>query len=108
MLQQWAWTLCDEFCEPLEIDIKPGIHYPDESASELSDMTSLMSNLKVENTPSTSEYNAVLSMTGVSILKIYYRNLYINRYIIYTYLNSFIKFYILLSMIFINYLIIGK
>lgn len=68
MLQQWAWTLCDEFCEPLEINTKPGIHYPDASESDFSNMTDLMSNLKVKDDQSTLESNAILSMTGVSII----------------------------------------
>lgn len=66
MLQQWAWTLCDEFCEPLEVDTKPGIHYPNDSAPNLSEVTNLMSNLKVKDFQPLSESNAVLSMTGVS------------------------------------------
>lgn len=69
MLQQWAWTLCDEFCEPLGIDMQPGIHFPDKSDPNLSAITNLMSDMKVNDVQhSTFESNAVLSMTGVSII----------------------------------------
>ncbi|XP_077264402.1 protein maelstrom 2-like isoform X1 [Temnothorax americanus] len=66
VLYHWAWTLCDEFCEPFGVSTKPGTHYPSGSEPHLSDMVNSMSNLKVEHAPSTSDSNAVLSMTGVS------------------------------------------
>jgi len=67
VLQQWAWTLCDEFCEPLEINMQPGIHYPDKSKPDLFAMTNLMSNLTVNDRQSAFETTAPLSMTGVNI-----------------------------------------
>lgn len=64
-LQQWAWTLCDEFCEPLGVSMCPGIHFPDKS--DVSVLTHSVNNLKINGAgPSVPEYNSVLSMTGVS------------------------------------------
>ncbi|GAB1867689.1 HMG box domain-containing protein [Camponotus japonicus] len=64
-LQQWAWTLCDEFCKPLGVNMRPGIHYPDKS--DVSDLTHSVNNLKISDAgQSVPEYNTVLSMTGVS------------------------------------------
>jgi len=68
VLQQWAWTLCDEFCEPLEISIQPGIHCPDKSKPDLSAVTNLMTNLRVNDPQSAFEATAALSMTGVNII----------------------------------------
>ncbi|KAL0117933.1 hypothetical protein PUN28_008960 [Cardiocondyla obscurior] len=64
VLHQWAWTMCNEFSEPLGIDIKPGIHYPSKP-DPLFVVTDLMSNLQVDDAQA-SQYNGVLSMTGVS------------------------------------------
>ncbi|XP_025073315.1 protein maelstrom homolog isoform X2 [Pogonomyrmex barbatus] len=68
VLQQWAWTLCDEFCEPLGVVMQPGVHKPKKSKTDISQvMTNLMSNLKVNDThESATESKAILSMTGVS------------------------------------------
>lgn len=73
MLHQWAWTLCDEFCESLGINMQPGVHCPDKfNKSDLSAMTNLMSDLKVNDVQhSTYESNPILSMTGVSIILIH-------------------------------------
>ncbi|XP_012542235.1 protein maelstrom 2 [Monomorium pharaonis] len=69
VLHQWAWILCEEFCKPLEIDMKPGIHCPYKlQEQDFSSVTNMMNNIKVEDAPRKSkpEVNALLSMTGVS------------------------------------------
>ncbi|KYN07019.1 Protein maelstrom 2 [Cyphomyrmex costatus] len=70
VLQQWAWTLCDEFCAPLDIKIQPGVHQPDRSELDQFDnqhLMSMMSNLQVKDVhQSKSDIDGVLSMTGVS------------------------------------------
>ena len=84
MLQQWAWTLCDEFCTPLNVEMQPGIHQPnrfDRNYFDERSLMSMMNKLQVRNVPqATPETDGVLSITGVSthnILKICYcRHLY--------------------------------
>ncbi|KYQ54342.1 Protein maelstrom 2 [Trachymyrmex zeteki] len=52
VLQQWAWTLCDEFCAPLNIKMQPGVHQPDRFKSnhfEERSLMSMMSNLQVKD-----------------------------------------------------------
>ncbi|EGI60391.1 Protein maelstrom 2 [Acromyrmex echinatior] len=71
VLQQWAWTLCDEFCAPLNIEMQPGIHQPDRFDRNPNfnerNLMSMMNNLQIRNVPqATSESDRVLSMTGVS------------------------------------------
>ncbi|XP_011175978.1 protein maelstrom 2 [Solenopsis invicta] len=70
VLYQWAWTLCDEFCEPLGIEMKSGVHKPltKPEQENFSVVTNLLSNLKVKDSASksTPESSAILSMTGVS------------------------------------------
>ncbi|XP_011882673.1 PREDICTED: protein maelstrom 2-like [Vollenhovia emeryi] len=66
-LQHWTWTLCDEFCEPFGIIMKPGIHCTlKNSEADLSSMASLINNIKINDAPSTSVPSDMLSMTGVS------------------------------------------
>ncbi|KAG5320488.1 MAEL2 protein, partial [Pseudoatta argentina] len=71
VLQQWAWTLCDEFCAPLNIEMQPGIHQPDRFDRNPNfnerNLMSMMNNLHIRNVfQATSESDRVLSMTGVS------------------------------------------
>lgn len=71
MLQQWAWTLCEEFCKPLEVIMRPKIHYPVKSnnSNTAVDLTYGMNNMKVnDNLQPEAESKPVLSMTGVSII----------------------------------------
>nr|XP_012217533.1 PREDICTED: protein maelstrom homolog isoform X1 [Linepithema humile] len=66
VLQQWAWTLCEEFCKPLEVIMRPKTHYPIKPDST-PEMTYSMSNMKIEDDSQLeAESNAILSMTGVS------------------------------------------
>lgn len=67
ILQQWAWILCDEFCEPLEVKICPGIHYPNNSDVDVSSLTHSIDNMKVDEVCKfVPECSSVLSMTNVS------------------------------------------
>ncbi|XP_018362688.1 PREDICTED: protein maelstrom 2-like [Trachymyrmex cornetzi] len=72
VLQQWAWTLCDEFCAPLNIEMQPGIHQPDRfdrnpNHFDKRSLVSMMNNLRVRDVPqATAGTDGVLSMTGVS------------------------------------------
>jgi len=70
VLQHWAWTLCNEFCEPLEISMQPGVHYPEyKSEPDFSVMTNLMSNLTVKaNRQSIPKTNVLLSTSNVSVI----------------------------------------
>ncbi|XP_018053338.1 PREDICTED: protein maelstrom 2 [Atta colombica] len=70
VLQQWAWTLCDEFCTPLNVEMQPGIHQPnrfDRNYFDERSLMSMMNKLQVRNVPqATPETDGVLSITGVS------------------------------------------
>lgn len=70
MLQQWAWTLCEEFCKPLGVIMHPKTHYPIKSSTS-ADLTRSMENFKIkDDSQFEAESNAILSMTGVSALSI--------------------------------------
>lgn len=67
ILQHWAWTLCDEFCEPLGVKMRPGIHRPDNPDFDVSSLTHSMDNLKVDGVcKPVPECSSILSMTNVS------------------------------------------
>ncbi|XP_072753692.1 protein maelstrom 2-like [Anoplolepis gracilipes] len=66
ILHQWAWTLCEEFCKPLGVNMRSGIHCPIDK-SDVADLTYSISNLKVDAVSQrVPECSSVLSMTGVS------------------------------------------
>lgn len=53
------------------MNIRPGIHYPDKS--DVSVLTHSINKLKISNAGQpVSEYNTVLSMTGVSIKALFF------------------------------------
>lgn len=68
ILHQWGWKMCEEFCEPLEVDMKPGVHYPEETDCNYKLMMQSLANLNIRRKiPQVSEqYSSVVSMTGVS------------------------------------------
>lgn len=75
VLYQWAWTLCEEFCDPLDIEMQPRIHLPDKfnkpdldnSDPNKHNLCHLMSSLQVGGRDGgQSEAIGILSMTGVS------------------------------------------
>ncbi|XP_018353720.1 PREDICTED: protein maelstrom homolog [Trachymyrmex septentrionalis] len=70
VLQQWAWTLCDEFCAPLNVEMQSGIHQPDRfdrnpNHFNEQSLMSMMNKLQIKNVPQVTP-GADLSMTGVS------------------------------------------
>lgn len=66
----------------------PGIHYPDKS--DVSALTDLVDNVRISGaSQSVPEYNAVLSMTGVSIKIYHFVKVYIYIYMFFIFLQNF-------------------
>lgn len=67
VLHQWAWLMCEEFCEALKIGMKPGVHFPEETDCTYNVMMQSMANLDIKREiPQVSDQSSVVSMTGVS------------------------------------------
>ncbi|XP_014488168.1 PREDICTED: protein maelstrom homolog [Dinoponera quadriceps] len=66
VLYRWAWGMCEEFCEPLQIDMKPGVHFPDDTDCTYKLITQSMANLDIKlEIPQISDQCSVVSATGV-------------------------------------------
>lgn len=67
ILHQWAWKMCEEFCEPLQVNMKPGVHFPEETDCNYKIMMQSIANLDIKReVPQYSEPCSVMSATGVS------------------------------------------
>ncbi|XP_011136485.1 protein maelstrom homolog isoform X2 [Harpegnathos saltator] len=67
VLHQWTWNMCEEFCNPLQVEMKSGVHYPEEADCSYKGMMQSMANLDIKReVPQESELYSVISSTGVS------------------------------------------
>ncbi|XP_032688526.1 protein maelstrom 2 isoform X2 [Odontomachus brunneus] len=67
ILYQWTWKMCEEFCEPLQINMRPGVHFPEETDCNYKIMMQSMANLDIKREIlQNSELCSVVSATGVS------------------------------------------
>ncbi|XP_020290954.1 protein maelstrom homolog isoform X2 [Pseudomyrmex gracilis] len=70
-LQRWVWIFCEEFCESLRIDLRPGVHHPKkERFDNFATVTRTLDNMKIVDNSmsdlSEPENAAILSSTNVS------------------------------------------
>ncbi|KAK2579310.1 hypothetical protein KPH14_008263 [Odynerus spinipes] len=66
VIRQWAYTMCDYCCEPLDIKRRPGINCPHPKIDD--DLTTSLLNMSLNTTVHDSDYEGLRlgSMTGVT------------------------------------------
>lgn len=72
-LQRWVWIFCEEFCDSLGIDMRPGVHHPNkERFDNFATVTKTLDNMKITSDSvsdlSEPETAAILSQTNVNTL----------------------------------------